>query len=253
MLFASCQKTESLTDFTEADAMLLGERLHQTIIENNLLEIIPEESNTAPYAYVDSRLQEILFSPEVVVGDDFVWKIVLFQDEDRRAFATPGGYIYISSGLIFFLDNEDQFAGLLAHLVAHILASHLSETLFFSYGVNNLKTISETNNTAELIKIVDDLDPLGSFLTISRANELEADTLTVKLLASSGQSCESSGLFMSRLLDIQPEQQASFIDAHRFETTRVGTIGAFADTNGCSDEVDGESTIRYRAFRNSIP
>lgn len=247
----SCKKTEPLIDFTEEDEMLLGEKLAMAISEDPDYSLISSEGNSIPYGYVNSRLNEIVSSSALSKSEAFTWSITLVEDESRQAFAFPGGYIYVTTGMIFYLNNEDEFSGLLAHLVAHIDQSHITETLFFKYGVNGLKTIANSGDAASLKNIIEDLELSGQYLQISRANELQADTLTVSLLSGTGQSCEASGLVIERILSVQPNEQKGFIGSHRLEVDRVTTIKE--EASDCDTTIDDESATRYRSFRNSLP
>ena len=52
-----------------------------------------------------------------------------------NAFCTPGGYIYVYTGLIKYLDNEAQLAGVLGHEIAHADLRHVTDQLTEQYGV----------------------------------------------------------------------------------------------------------------------
>ena len=70
---------------------------------------------------------------------EYGWEVKIIQDDEvLNAFATPGGYLYFYTGLIKFLDNEAQFAGVMAHEIAHVLANHggerMSKYLLVSLG-----------------------------------------------------------------------------------------------------------------------
>ncbi len=249
----ACRKTDELTDFTEEDEILLGEKLSQIINQDAEYNVIPQEGNTIPYGYVNSRLAELTGSSAISKSEEFTWTIAIMDDESRRAFALPGGYLYVSSGMIFFLENEDQFSGLLAHLIAHIDQSHMTETLFFKYGVNNLRSITRSGEEESLREIIQDLDLSGSFLEISRSNEIQADTLAISLLSATDQSCDSEALVFFRILNVQADKQAAFIGAHNLIPERVEDIEGVVADRGCNTLVDDESATRFRSFRNSLP
>ncbi|WP_370086580.1 M48 family metalloprotease [Ekhidna sp.] len=249
----SCSKTESLIDFTEEDEVLLGEKLALAISEDPDFSIIPSVGNSIPYGYVNSRLNEITSSAALTKSESFTWSITLLDDDTRQAFALPGGNLYVSTGMIFYLTNEDQFSGLLAFLVANVDRSYITERLFFKYGVNGLKSIATSGDDEKLKQIIEDLDLRGNYLVFSRANELASDTLSTSLLAGSGQACNGWGLFMDRALNVQPELISAFSGAHKLDQSRVENINAKSDEIGCDTTVDSGSTSRYQSFRNSLP
>lgn len=249
----SCKKTDDLSDFTEEDEVLLGDKLAAAIAEDENFRVIPQEGNSIPYGYAISRLSEIVSTSVVTKGEEFAWNIYLLDDDSRQAFALPGGHIYISSGMIFFLDNEDQFSGLIAHLVSHIDQSHISEALFFKYGVNGLKSIASSGNASDLKNIINDLDLTDQFLTFSRGNEIQADTLAISILAETSQSCNATGLLFTKTLNVQSNQQAQLIAAHRLDQSRLDDLADVVSANGCNTQVDDQSNSRYQSFRNAVP
>ena len=253
VLVASCKKTDRLVDFTEADEIALGEKLSNAILNDPDYSVIPSEGNTIPYGYVNSLLSEITATSVITKGEAFTWTIYLLDDDTRQAFALPGGHIFVSTGMIFFLDNEDQFSGLIAHLVAHINQSHITEALFFKYGVNGLKGIASSGDATELKSIISDLDLTDDFLIFTRGNELEADSLAISMLSETNQSCDSEKLFYFKILNVQSNQQSGFITAHQLDESRIENISEFVSTNGCDTTVDSGSTSRFRSFRNSLP
>ena len=54
----------------------------------------------------------------------FTFKVI--EGQELNAFALPGGYIFVYTGLIRVADEEDEFAGALAHEIAHVAARHMT-------------------------------------------------------------------------------------------------------------------------------
>ncbi|MEO9869588.1 M48 family metallopeptidase [Ekhidna sp.] len=252
ILITSCKRTDDLVDFTIDEELLLGEKLAEVVSSSVDFSVISPESNSGVYDYVNSRLNEITSSTSLLKSD-FNWTVTLLKSEDRSAFATPGGFIYINTGLIFFLENEDQFSGLIAHLIAHVDSTHVTERLFFQFGINNLKSIANGNDEAALSSVLNSLNPSTESFMYSRSNELEADEYSVSLLSGSGQSCSAAGLFFERMENVQPERQTFFLSIHSGTDTRVEDINEIAGSMGCDTSVDSESATRFQSFRNSIP
>src|SRR5690606_5730563 len=66
-----------------------------------------------------NRIREKILNSEVKHKDDFEWKMRIINQDVLNAFCTPGGYIYVYTGLIKYLDREDDLAGVLGHEIAH--------------------------------------------------------------------------------------------------------------------------------------
>ena len=65
---------------------------------------------------------------------DIEYHFAVIDNDEMNAFALPGGYIYIYTGLMRSLDNEAQLAAVLAHEVGHVTARHSTERLTAMYG-----------------------------------------------------------------------------------------------------------------------
>ena len=57
-------------------------------------------------------------------AQDGDWTFGLLDDDELNAFSLPGGYVYVSRGLLAFLNSEDELVGVTAHEVGHIVAHH---------------------------------------------------------------------------------------------------------------------------------
>lgn len=55
---------------------------------------------------------------------DLPWRFAVLDDPDINAFAAPGGYVFLTKGLLVRLRNEAELAGVLAHEIAHVQARH---------------------------------------------------------------------------------------------------------------------------------
>ena len=88
------------------------------------------------YAHLDALRDDILASGEVAYADEFDWETHFIQDDEvLNAFAAPGGYIYVYTGLMRYLEEEDQLAGVLGHEIAHAANRHSTEQLTKQYGI----------------------------------------------------------------------------------------------------------------------
>lgn len=52
------------------------------------------------------------------------WRFGVLADDDINAFAAPGGYVFVTRGLLAILDNEAELAGVLAHEISHVTQRH---------------------------------------------------------------------------------------------------------------------------------
>ena len=70
--------------------------------------------------YVNRVAQNLARSSDLTIP----LKVKVIDDPAINAFALPGGFLYVNSGLLLAADEEDQLAGVMAHEIAHVAARH---------------------------------------------------------------------------------------------------------------------------------
>jgi hypothetical protein len=117
------------------------------------------------------------------------FSIKVIQGDEVNAFALPGGYFYVYTGLILAADNEAELAGVMAHEVAHVAARHAMENsgkgTLMNYGI--LAGIIFGGPIASTI--LQNVGGIGSslaFFKFTRGAEVEADKLGVQYLYAAG-------------------------------------------------------------------
>ena len=87
---------------------------------------LPIVRNASADQYVEQLGQRIV-SATPYAGQDF--QFALYRSDEVNAFALPGGFIYVSTGLVAAADNIAELAGVLAHEVAHVTLGHSAEQM----------------------------------------------------------------------------------------------------------------------------
>ncbi|MBU4500849.1 MAG: M48 family metalloprotease, partial [Gammaproteobacteria bacterium] len=111
---------------------------------------------------------------------DLQWTFTLLDSADVNAFALPGGYVYITRGLMAYLNSEAELAGVLGHEIGHVTARH---------GMRQQLASTAAGQGAELGSVLmPGTDILAQTWTAGygRAHELEAYRLGAHYLAKSG-------------------------------------------------------------------
>jgi len=129
------------------------------------------------------------------------WRFGVIDTTAINAFAAPGGFVFITSGMLMQLDNEAQLAAVLAHEIIHVTEQHyftaikdeafkstITETIFVS-----AEAYQEKNNSSEESKRyrrwADEVTGMAQAIYIKgldKEDELQADSLGMRLLAKSG-------------------------------------------------------------------
>lgn len=115
-----------------------------------------------------------------------------------NAFALPGGFVYISRGLMALAGDEAELAGVLGHEIGHVVARHsaqrISQSMLAQFGVGLLGTVAGREST-QLAGTV-----AGLYLrSYSRDQELEADMLGIRYLRRTGYDLNAMASFLERL------------------------------------------------------
>jgi predicted Zn-dependent protease len=194
---------------------------------------------------------EILASGQVDHAEDFEWATHIIDDDSvLNAFAAPGGYIYVYTGLIHYLDVEDHFVGVLGHEIAHAAQRHSTDQLTQQYGIATLISIVLGEGAAADIASI--AAGLAS-LSFSRTDEAESDEYSVIYLCETDYAANGAAGFFEKLL---AEATGSieipeFLSTHPSSDTRVADIDAKAEELGCSTELNPGAD--WAGFLASLP
>ena len=109
---------------------------------------------------------------------DIDYHFAILNTEFPNAFATPGGYVFVSIGLLKMIKNEAQLAGVLAHEVAHITQKHALQTLERSRSLQGVSALTLTvmdKNPGLFDKLIDEVSNVLFTKGLDKNLEFEAD------------------------------------------------------------------------------
>ncbi len=134
--------------------------------------------------YVNRVAQNIVHNSDAKVP--FVIKVV--QSDEVNAFALPGGYFYVNSGLILAAENESELVGVMAHEIAHVAARHATrnETKRDIWNLASIPLIFVGGPIGYAVQQAAGLAVPMGFMKFSRDAEREADLLGLQYDYASG-------------------------------------------------------------------
>jgi beta-barrel assembly-enhancing protease len=146
----------------------------------------------------------------------FVIKVV--DDEQVNAFALPGGFFYVNSGVLLAADNEAELAGVMAHEIAHVAARHATRnaTKQEIWNLASLPLVFIAGPVAAAIRQISSIMVPMSFLKFSRDAEREADFLGIEYEYAAGYDPTAFVDFFEKL-DSLEKRKSGFI-ARAFST-----------------------------------
>ena len=248
-LLAACDDGGGLNLFSIDDDIELGAQLHAEISADPATYPILDEGQY-PDAYNELyRMRDgVLDSGEVNYVDDFEWNVYIIDDDEvLNAFAAPGGYIYVYTGLMRYLEVEDHFTGVLGHEIAHADERHSTEQLTKLYGISTLLGVLLGDDPGLAAEIAASL----LSLSFSRTAEAEADEDSVYYLCQTDWAANGAAGFFEKLLEEGSVEVPEFLSTHPSSESRVEDINALALELGCDTELNAAAD--WQGVLNTLP
>jgi predicted Zn-dependent protease len=159
----------------------------------------------------------------------------LLQNDVPNAFALPGGYIFVHTGLIGIAAEEDEFAGALAHEIAHVAARHLTcrETKAQLANIGTIPLSILLGGWAGMAarQAAGAAIPM-TFLSFSRHDESEADFLGVQYMWAAGYDPTGAISMFEKLETLQrtqPTAVSKLLSTHPMDSDRISKTQAEID------------------------
>lgn len=175
----------------------------------------------------------------------------VLNSEHPNAFATPGGYVFLSVGLLRLIDNEAQLAGVLGHEISHITLKHALQTIEKSKKLAGFGalTIGMLGQDPDLFdKVLEQAAEILFTKGLEKDMEFEADKVGSEYAYRVGYRPEGLKNFLSVLGNNLPAQGSALASTHPQPQDRVIKLsGIMADF-----ESDQQNRILQAEFKNSV-
>ena len=159
---------------------------------------------------------------------------------EPNAFALPGGYIYVSRGLLVIANSEAELANVIGHEIGHVAARHASQRETRSVGVGLLSAlgtivagVAAGGQAAQAVSQLGQIAGAGLIASYGRDQERQADEVGQQLAAESGWDPGGGVTTSSSTLERQTtlehgERLPSFLDSHPMTSERAQATAARA-------------------------
>ncbi|MEE9187293.1 MAG: M48 family metallopeptidase [Bacteroidota bacterium] len=253
----SCASGLGFNLFSDSDDVQLGKELDQEIRKNPqeypILKNAPEVK-----AYVVKIAGKVLSSPDVKKRGVFPYQVeVVHDDSTINAFATPGGYIYVYTGLIRMLDNEASLAGVLGHEIAHAELRHATKRISSYYGINVLLSIVLGQNPSQFAEIAANLFTGLGFLANSRSDESQSDEYSIRYLDDTEYYPGAIRFFFEKILEEKKSGSGTverLLSTHPMPEDRVAHVEELLKQLGSPEPSEGNLFAqRYERFKEMLP
>jgi len=206
---------------TESDEIALGKQSDQEVVQTYGIY-----QNAELSAYVDrigQRMAKISHRPNLT------YSFKVLDSPVINAFAVPGGYIYVTRGILGYMNNEAELAGVVGHEIGHVAARHTaqqySRAQLAQLGLGVGMILSEN------FRKYAGLAQLGTgllFLRFSRDHERQSDNLGVEYSTRTGYDASRMAEFFHTLERMNPGSAQSglpgWFSTHPNPADRYATV-----------------------------
>lgn len=234
-----------LSNLSTRNEVALGNQIHSNLLRQG----VQLSRNSAINAYVDRVGQRLVSRSRGHRNYPYIFEVV--RDSRVNAFATMGGRVYVTTGLLNAADNEAQLASVVAHEIGHVKERHLVKQIrqrTLTTGLIGTATGLSRNQAANV----------GIELLVNRPkgreDEYEADQVGLEILRQAGYATSAAPAFMRKLLS--GRRTPTFLSTHPAVPDRVRALERSIQagaTNECDRNPNRQSCgLDQRAYQRAV-
>ncbi len=196
-------------------------------IASNLLGAAPLWDNAPVQRYVNRVGRWLALQTE---RPDLPWHFGVLDDNDVNAFAAPGGYVFITKGLLARMNSEAELAGVLAHEISHVLRKHHLQAvkkgarteLMTDLANDAIKSRGGDPRLTKLVSAGTEIYARG----LDKKDEYEADRMGIVIAARAGYDPYGLPAVLQTLQSINPDDSklALMFKTHPSLDDRLGLL-----------------------------
>ncbi len=205
---------EELMLFPEEQDIAIGEKYAPEIEK----EMGGRIKNQNLQSYIDSvgqRIARLSHKPQ------FEYHYVALEDKTVNAFALPGGYIFVTKGMLKRLQSEAQLAAILSHETAHVVARDTANVMSNEIGIGILLSTVTSDKTPEGVLAAADITHQIIGLKYSREDERVADLAGMDYLVRAGYNPYGMVETIQMLQNQEKSETVEFLSTHPSHQNRI--------------------------------
>jgi len=213
-------------------------------------------------SYVNKIGNRIL---SVLPQQPFTYHFYVIKEDVYNAFATPAGHIFVYTGLLDAMVEEEELAGILGHEIAHVYCRHISQKIERSkkIGVATLAGIAAgillgvggAGEAASAVTMGSVAAGQSAELSYSRENEMQADQLGLKFITDAGYSASGLLKILKKIRGktwFGSDQIPKYLMTHPAVEDRIAYIASWLDAYNRTSKpiplVNQDAFIRVRTW-----
>jgi predicted Zn-dependent protease len=207
------------------ELMLMGEEQDVAIGKKYAPELEKQMGgkikNTALQNYVNTVGQKVA---SVSHRRSWNYHFAALEDDMVNAFALPGGYIFITKGMLKLMTSEAQLSSVLGHEIAHVVARDTASLMSREIGISILLSAAMSDSTSSTTRTAADLTRQIIGLRFSRRDEKDADLAGLDYMVRAGYDPNGMVETMQILQSQQEERPIEFFSTHPNPENRIGYL-----------------------------
>lgn len=246
---------KSFEDFTPEQEYYIGRSVAASVFDK-YDEYDSEEANE----YLASLGNVLAFfseKPSVYAGYSFQ----ILDNDELNAFATPGGHIFVTRGMLRLARNEAELAAILAHEIAHVQESHGLQSIRTSRITAALTSaaitgaqLASNEEIGELTEVFEDsIDDVTQTLFTagySRSSEEEADLAALEILNAAGYDPRALGSFLEQMQEHWNSDGPGFAQTHPSPESRIEVFEDDVSSGG--PDLNPGRTERFERYMGGV-
>ena len=230
-IFKGAVEYIQVANISDEQEVEIGKQTNQQVLSQ-----YPLYDNPQIQQYFSDLGQELIQNSD---SRDIPFVFQAVTSDEINAFATPGGFVYVTTGLLKAAENRAQLASVTGHEIAHINERH---------GVKGLKQAVAAQGIANVAGVdSSQVAQIAYQLTVdlprSRSFEYEADSAGLKILQQSGYPAEAFADFLTKL---QGGGTPEFLRTHPSSDNRIEAISQETKANpGINNK--GQDSAEYQS------
>lgn len=208
LVFSLSARAEGLPDITDSSQVALSPQQEKQLGEEVMRNIRADPSyddDPQLVQYLDDLGQKLVVNSSM---PGLVTNFFVIQDNTVNAFALPGGFIGVHTGLILTAESESELASVLSHELGHVTQRHYARMAGETKG-SSLESLAalavailaarSNSQVSEAAIAAAQANTIQSQLDVTRAHEAEADRIGLQVLEKSGFDPRAMASFFERL------------------------------------------------------
>jgi predicted Zn-dependent protease len=173
----------------------------------------------------------------------FRYQFHVIKDDVYNAFATPAGHIFVYTGLINAMQEEEELAGILGHEIAHVYCRHISQKIerqkkmgwasLAGLAAGILLGVGGAGEAAQAVTMGSQAATQSAELAYGRDDEMQADQFGVKFITGAGYNAEGLLKILKKIRSktwFGSDQIPTYLKTHPAVEDRIAFIGSWIES-----------------------